>query len=338
VARILFVYSRRASFIELDRDLLRERWEVSEWYQPGLVANLPALVRAVRGCDLVFGWWASWHTLSAISVAWLFRKRSVLVVGGVDVANMPEIGYGRQRGGLRRWTSRWTMRRASRLMTNSEYSRREVADNIGIDDVTVVYHGVPDAFGELSGQPRERLAITVGNVDRPNLERKGLRPFVEAARHLPGVSFVLAGRWDDDAIDRLRALASDNVLLTGWIPQEELEELFRRAGAYVQASRHEGFGFSVAEAMLAGCVPVVTKAGALPEVVGDAGIELESDEPEELARGVLEALEVDATASERARRRVQAHFPVEVRRRGLHSLIEEELDKAGVTSTPRARR
>ena len=66
---------------------------------------------------------------------------------------------------------------------------------MGLDParVTVVHHGVPDPFGELPGGARERVALTVGVVDRRNLERKGLRPFVEAAAHLPDV-LVRAGR------------------------------------------------------------------------------------------------------------------------------------------------
>jgi glycosyltransferase involved in cell wall biosynthesis len=329
VARILFVRSRKASFIELDRELLAERHDITDWYQPGPVANVPRLLRELRRCDLVFGWWASWHSLLPVTLAPLFGKRSLLVVGGVDLANLPEIGYGYQRGGPRTWTSRWTLRRATRLMTNSEYSRAELERNTGIDAgaVTVVYHGVPDAFGPLPDAPRERLALCVGHVDRRNLGRKGQRPFVEAAVHLPGVSFVLAGAWDDDAIDELRSLAGENVRLTGWIPDDELRALFRRATAYVQPSLHEGFGISVAEAMLAGCVPVVTRAGALPEVVGDAGVLLDSPDPEEVARGVAEALELPRGAGERARARVLEHFPIEVRRRGLFQLVDETLGK-----------
>ena len=99
---------------------------------------------------------------------------------------------------------------------------------------------------------------------------------MQAARELPDVRFTLAGKWLDGSVERLRALAGENVELSGWLTQEELEAAYRRAAVYVQASRHEGFGLAVAEAMLAGCVPVVSNVTAMPEVVGDAGVLIES--------------------------------------------------------------
>ena len=74
---------------------------------------------------------------------------------------------------------------------------------------------------------------------------------------------------------------------------------------------------TVAEAMLAGCIPVVTSAGALPEVVGDTGVVVESPDPAAVAAGVNEALGLPEDARSRARERVLDRFPLEVRRRGL---------------------
>jgi glycosyltransferase involved in cell wall biosynthesis len=328
VAQILFVYSRESSFVAIDRDLLRRRWRIRDWPQPRALVNLPALAVAVWRSDVVFGWFASWHTFWPITLAWLFRRPSVLVIGGFDTASMPEIDYGLQQRRVMRHVSRWVIRRATRLVTNSHYSRREIEANVGIapKHVRVVHHGVPDPFGELARGPRDRLALTVGVVEQRNLERKGLRPFVESAALLPDVTFVVAGKWADDAVESLRSVAGANVTLTGWIEQDELEQLYRRAAVYVQASRHEGFGMSVAEAMLAGCVPVVTDAGALPEVVGDAGLVVPAPAtPQRLAEAVEEALGAGEEARDRARRRVLEHFTLEARGEALEQVVEEAL-------------
>ena len=331
MAGILFVYSRGSTFVSIDREILQRRWELREWQQQSSIVNLPKLALAVWRSDVVFGWFASWHTFWPITLAWIMRKPSVLVVGGVDTARMPEINYGLQQRRFFKGLSRWVMRRASRLVTNSHYSRRELEANVGIpaDRATVVYHGVPDPFGALPSEPRERLALTVGAVDDRNLERKGLRPFVEAAALVPDVSFVLAGRFYDDAAEKLAAGARPNVTLTGWIAEEELEERFRRASVYVQASLHEGFGMSVAEAMLAGCIPVTTAAGALPEVVGDAGVVIGEASAEAVARGVEQALALDERARAAARDRVLERFPLRVREEGLEAVVREALARKG---------
>jgi glycosyltransferase involved in cell wall biosynthesis len=249
-----------------------------------------------------------------------------MIVGGFDTANMPDIGYGYQQGGLRRAASRWIMRRARRLATNSEYSLSELDRNAEIprERVTVIHHGVPDPFGDDPGV-KEREALTVGAIDHTTLVQKGQLPFVEAARQLPDVRFTFAGKWLDDSVGELRARAGDNVQLTGWLSDEDLHAAYRRAAVYVQASRHEGFGLAVAEAMLAGCVPVVMNVTAMPEVVGDAGVLIESQRPADVAAGVRRALELGPGAALRARERILTSFPMESRREGIQRVVEEAL-------------
>jgi glycosyltransferase involved in cell wall biosynthesis len=328
--RLLYVHSRKASFVAIDRDILAERFELEDLYQPGRVPNLVKVVRGVLRADIVFGWFASWHTFLPITLAWLLRKPSVLVIGGFDTADMPDIGYGHQRGGLRRHASRWIFRRATRLVTNSSYSLSEIERNTPIPParVAVVHHGVPDPFGE---EPRgkERAALTVGAIDRSTLVQKGQVAFVQAARELPDVRFVFAGKWLDEAVDELRAIAPPNLELTGWLPDEELHDVYRRAAVYVQASRHEGFGLAVAEAMLAGCVPVVVNVTAMPEVVGDAGVLIGSQDPAEVADGVRRALAMGPEASHRARERILTSFPMESRREGILRVVNEALAGRG---------
>ena len=325
--RLLYVHSRKASFVAIDRDILAERYEVEDLYQPGRVPNPLRVLRGVLRADVVFGWFASWHTFFPITLAWLLRKPSVLIIGGFDTADMPDIGYGYQQGGLRRWASRWIMRRAGRLITNSSYSLTEIERNTPIppDRVTVVHHGVPDPF-ERAGAHKERLALTVGAIDRGTLIQKGQLPFVQAARDLPDVRFTFAGKWLDGSVERLRARAGDNVHFTGWLSDEDLYSAYGRAAVYVQASRHEGFGLAVAEAMLAGCVPVVVNVTAMPEVVGDAGVLIDSQEPQVVADGVRRALDLGPDAARRARERILTAFPMERRRDGILRVVEDALD------------
>ena len=69
VKRVLFVHSRKASFVAIDRGFLAERFEIDDLYQPGRVPNPLKVVRGVLRADLVFGWFASWHTFLPIGLA-----------------------------------------------------------------------------------------------------------------------------------------------------------------------------------------------------------------------------------------------------------------------------
>jgi glycosyltransferase involved in cell wall biosynthesis len=328
---VLYSISRDNTFTQIDREALAERFDVVDYFQPGVLPRPLELWRKLRSSDVVFAWFATWHTLATVFCARLQGKPTVVVTGGFDTANVPEIGYGSQRGGVRRWMARWITRRATRLVTNSDYLLDEIEENLGIprEEVSVVHHGLRDRFAGVDvSSERDPSALTVGIVYRLNEERKGHRPFVLAARELPDVEFTLAGDWLDDAVEGLRAEAPPNVRFTGYLADPELDELFRGSAVYVQASRHEGFGLSLAEAMLAGAVPVVTPAGALPEVVGDVGVTIAEPTPHAIAAGVRRALEMGPAEGARARERVLDRFTYEARRDGICAAVEAALRDA----------
>jgi glycosyltransferase involved in cell wall biosynthesis len=77
--------------------------------------------------------------------------------------------------------------------------------------------------------------------------------------------------------------------------------------------------------MLAGCVPVVMNVTAMPEVVGGAGVLIESQEPAEVADGIRRALDLDPDAARRARERILTEFPMERRRAGILAVVEDAL-------------
>jgi len=114
-----------------------------------------------------------------------------------------------------------------------------------------------------------------------SLERQGFGEEVKAIQE----------RWQAGdragAVGQVSGAMVAELLLVGEVDRiAEGLAAYRRAAVYVQASRHEGFGLAVAEAMLAGCVPVVMDVTAMPEVVGDAGVLIDSQDPGAVAEGV----------------------------------------------------
>src|SRR5271157_5036327 len=92
--RILLVYySAFSSFIKNDCDLLSKHYEVSK-INIKTIKDIFSLAVAVSKCDLTFIWFAGKHAFPAILLSKILRKKSIVVVGGYDVAYLPEINYG----------------------------------------------------------------------------------------------------------------------------------------------------------------------------------------------------------------------------------------------------
>lgn len=321
---VLVVHNALSRFVKVDCDLLAKEYAVTVRCETSpRELSLTKIWREVRRHDLVFCWFASWHSFFPVLAARLQRKPSVVVVGGYDTANVPAAKYGSQRGGLRKLLARAVMRLATHLIVNSNSARTEAIANGHVPSckITTIYHGVPNNTST-APEARARMALTVGNVCRENLLRKGLLPFVQAARFLPDVQFVHAGAWQDDSIAELRRAAGKNVEFRGFVTDDELAELYGQASVYVQASLHEGFGMSVAESMAAGCIPVTTTNGALPEVAGDTGVFILSLEPEAIASAVASALSQRYASRLKAQRRVQEMFSLEQRASKLKSALD----------------
>jgi len=323
--KIFFLHTGNETFTRLDRDLLRMSYEVDELFAPKkFPARIRKYFRGIENADLTYCWFAGWNSFWAILISKILKKPSILIVGGYDVANLHEANYGHQRGGLGKLTSKWAMQLSNKILPFSEFSKSEAEKNAKIPSkkMRVVYIGVPDHIQNISEIKKERVALTVGGVDWSNLKRKGLEPFVRTAELMPDVKFILIGKWSDASIDYLRSIATPNVIFTGKVSDQELLEYYKIAEVYVQPSLHEGFGLSVAEAMLAGCIPVVTRIGSLPEVVGNCGVYCVSNQPKDICNSIQNAFETYSTQRQHIRDRILQEFSLESRAEQLNEIIQ----------------
>ncbi|HEY7587659.1 MAG TPA: glycosyltransferase [Thermoplasmata archaeon] len=277
----------------------------------------------LQGAHAVLSWFAGDHAAVA---SWLAHRRgmpSILVAGGADVANMPEIGYGAMAGTFKqRLSTRWSLRLADLILPFSESVSREILAIRRPRRMVVLPLGV-DTDRFTPATTKGAVVATVGNVSQSNLVRKGHRTFVEAARRVPEARFVLAGRPTDEAMGVLQSTAPPNVELPGYLSEDNLLALYRLAKVYVQVSAHEGFGLSLAEAMACDCVPVVTRRGSIPEVVGETGQYVPWDDAESLAKAIQTALAKPDTAGRAARERIVERYSLGRRQERLRSLIGE---------------
>jgi len=340
--RVLLVHNAPSRFVQVDCELLAKSYVVSRRFERSPWKLRPMeIYREVARHDLVFCWFASWHSLLPVLAARCLGKPCVVAVGGFDTASVPQAGYGSQRGGMRRLLARTVMRTATHLLVNSASARAETVGSVGIPGkkISLVYHGVA-CSPQAPPEKRKRMALTVGGVKRESLLRKGLLPFVQAAKFLPDVRFVHAGAWLDDSISKLRQEAPPNVEFLGFVSDQSLTQLYSEASAYIQASLHEGFGMSLAEAMAGGCIPVVTRCTALPEVAGDSGIYIAEASPKAIAAGVAAALDCNYAQRIGAHHRILEMFSLAQREQGLrrvfNRLLGDDIPSLANSDSPQA--
>jgi len=320
--KILFVHNSLQSFVKTDLEILRSAHTVRELNFQFTPQSIRKTIKGAVWADLVFCWFASFHCVLPLLFGRFLRKKAIIVGGDYDIIFDPVISAGWWRDILRRAIGMVLFPLTAKYVVNSEFSRSKALGHSYINPkkVEMIHHGFQDFNGKKCS--KERLVITVSGIEKTKKRRKGLDVFVRTSRQLPDVQFALIGDWLDGTIEELRAINSENIIYTGFVSPNELQDWYARAKVYVQISYHEGFGCALAEAMVAGCIPVVTQRGAIPEVVGENGIYVTYGDVEATVGGITKALGTSSDVGERARERVLNHFGLEKRREKLLGLID----------------
>lgn len=323
--RVLLVRPNRSTFMDEDEALLRRHYDlrVLDMYALPRGASygprfFMSLARGVLWADVVVSWFADRHSAAAGLVSRILGAKCIVIVGGYEPAKVPEIGYGAMMSERDARNVRKALRRAHSVLVVSEFTKDELQANLGFSGAKVVYNGV-EVDKMPSEAPKEALVLMAANAFVSTRKLKGLDTFARASALVPGARFVLVGPYDQETADALKAL-SPKLELPGWIRHEELLGFMRRAKVYCQTSYRESFGTALAEAMACACVPVVSKGGSLPEVVGDTGYYVDYGDAEGTADTIRSALGSDKGAS--ARERALLMFPMEKREKALVDEID----------------
>jgi glycosyltransferase involved in cell wall biosynthesis len=207
-----------------------------------------------------------------------------------------------------------TVRGADRLVAISRHGGREATAFLGVPSarIRVAYPVADPCFRPLPEDERERILaplrerlglpggflLSVSHLHHA----KNLRGLFDAWRLLPAAArrdlpLVLACELHPADEATVRGWAeergiADGLVLTGFLADEELVALYNAATVYVHPSRSEGFGLPVLEAMRCGAAVAAGNSSSLPEVVGEAGVLFDPEDPADIARAV-EALWLD---------------------------------------------
>jgi len=308
-----------APFVEADIGLISPEYEVSPFEYKSKM-DIPHLARSIRGAYASFSWFALSHAWITVHLSKLLRVPSVVVVGGWDVAAIPEIPYGAMLASRSRRRVGWTLSAADEVIVASEASKREALQWMD-RKATVVPLAVATGFF-LPGEAKQNSVMTVAGISHEQvIKTKGIDIFLEVARRLPKTPFELIGVESPEWMVRLGEVAPDNVKISPWIGRSALLAKFQKHKVYVQLSAHEAFGLALAEAMACGCNAVVSDRGSLPEIVGRVGRVVSYGDIDSTTAAVAKALE--EPGSDGGRKRVIEAFSIQRRKEHLLRILRE---------------
>lgn len=323
MANILFLSTNDGPFTVKDREMLGEKHNVTNLNvdvrdHPN---NIVRYIKEIKRHDLLFGWFVSPSVSIGTIIATFFNKPTILVAGGYDVAREPDIGYGLTLNPKYRKLTQTALRKADKVLAVSDSNKNEILNITSKAEVETVYVGAIDTDTyKPKGKKDSDLVLTVGGIKDGNMDKKGLRHFAQTSKLFEGKKFVIVGKKTDaDAVEELRNIGGDNLLLPGYVPFEELLDYYQRAKVYVQPSIHESFGVSVAEAMACECIPVVSQNGSLPEVAGETGVLIDELSPKRIQKAIFKAEKMDGSD---ARERVLKKFQKDQRKNELYRQIK----------------
>jgi len=159
--------------------------------------------------------------------------------------------------------------RADAIIAISESVCGRLTPHVTNTPIHVVHHGVDDDYRDDYTEPDEPFVLHVSLAS----PRKNPEAVVEVARRLDHRMVVAGSGWDDLIPDD-----ATNVILPGFVPEDDLIDLYHRAPVFYFPTRHEGFGLPVLEAMAASTAVVTSNVYSVPEVAGNTAILCDPDD------------------------------------------------------------
>lgn len=299
--------------------------------------NFTVLIRiwGVRAVIINFG---AWHTIIPVLLAKLTGKKSFVLLGGFDASNIPTLQYGifRKRSALQ-WWMRKTYGWATYICPVSDAlvaSVNTYADPTGngykngvlnfIPDINDKIHIIPTDYDEnfwtiYDHAEKKGILILAFVYNIQTYFIKGMDLVMDCARELKDFNFTMAG-FSPSMIMKIKNEIPDNVKLLSFQSRQESLKLYQSHRIFLMPSITEGLPNTLCEAMLCGCLPIVSKTGILPDIVAGNGLVLSRKDVQLLKELIIQS---DSLSFEpqKMRQRIIEQYPRGLRLNLFRKLI-----------------
>jgi glycosyltransferase involved in cell wall biosynthesis len=214
-----------------------------------------------------------------------------------------------------RWQYRLIAKKAERIVTVSEFSKKQIAQTFHIDPdrITIIYSSwnhfrdIKADYSVFDGRPdlvSGQFYFSLGSLSK----RKNIRWIIEYAAKHPDSCFAISGTSLPTArIEGLDNFTLGNILILGYLDDAKVKALMERCKAFILPSYYEGFGLTPLEALSCGSPIIIANAASLPEIYGNTAryidpyrIDIDLDElllqPVESPDAILEKHSYDTAA------------------------------------------
>jgi glycosyltransferase involved in cell wall biosynthesis len=247
----------------------------------------------------------------------------VIAIHDVSFAAHPE-WFSWREGARRRTITRLAARAATRVITISEFSKREIAAHLGIEEskIRVVYPGVTSLGVGRPSTGRQNV-LFVGSIFNRRHVPELIDGFARLTRRHPDIRLEIVG--DNRTSPHIALTSHDGVNVRSYVPEEELRRLYAGSAAFAFLSEYEGFGLTPLEALAAGIPVLLLDTPVAREICGDAALYVKRADPA-LIEQALESLLFNNAERERILGAASALLPryswTACARRVLHILVE----------------
>lgn len=220
------------------------------------------------------------------------------------------------------------LKRSPSIITVSNWMKEVLEKNYGVDDVNVIHNGVDHNF---FSQKKNNNLKTIFDTNKPivlfsgrPIALKGINILLKAIKivikETANIHFAFAGVEPDRKWIRLfenEGIPADYYSLLGYIPHDEMPEIYSNSAILVQPSLIENLPFSILEAMSCGLPVIGSNVGGIPEIIDDGidGLLVHPGNPEMLAKKILFLLNNESEIkriSRNAREKIIRKFTSEI--------------------------
>jgi glycosyltransferase involved in cell wall biosynthesis len=302
---ILYNFQNDSTFIKADREILSSEYKILNFkYSPKSKLStigttfyqLFYILQNWNKYPIIISQIAGLHTFTPSLLSFLKFKKHLIILHGTDSNIIPEINYGNLQKPYLKWFTKFSIKHATLLVPvslsliesqskyNTDKNARFGLRNIIQDFNTqfeVINNGLDGSLFKIinfNRSPETFLTVALDLHLEKNVKLKGVDLILQLAKAFPELSFTIIGSEKiygyDDSLN--------NVKLIGKVSQEELIQHYNSHKFYFQLSMSESFGLSLCEAMLCGCIPIVSNVGMMHEIIEDEGYILEKRDFNEL--------------------------------------------------------